>query len=159
MDTLEALSALNERTLPLTHDLHLLSIKKRTLKSQLLLAVPVRLQLHFKGYKIVVESIDICPRLTDDVFKTKGCYACQILSEITFSSCHAGTISLEFQILTIYTRSIILETEPKECRDRNLADRKCYDEKIYWFLETLSKIFLLSHRAQLVPDSAKYFIH
>lgn len=132
-DALEALYATNERALPLTHDLHLLSMEKGTLKSQLLSSAPVRLQLHFQDYKITVQSIDICPRLTDAVFKTKGCYACQILSEMTFfafSSCHAGTISLEFQKISIYTRSINLGTEPQEYSIKFLADEKCYDEKI-----------------------------
>lgn len=132
-DALEALYASKERALPLTHDLHLLSIEKGTLKSQLLSTAPVRLQLHFQNYQIAVESIDVCPRLTNSVVKTKGCYACQILSEMTFSafsSCHAGTTSIEFQVLKLFTQSIVLETEPKEYVVKFLADQKCYDEKI-----------------------------
>ena len=132
-DALETMYKSNERALPLTHDLHMLSVDKGTLKSRLLSTAPVRLQLHFRDYKIMIESADVCSKITDSAIHTKGCYACQILSEMVFtafSTCHAGSVTIEFQVLTLFTQTIILLTEPKEFNIKFLADQKCYDEKI-----------------------------
>ena len=85
-EALERMTSTKERALPLTHDLHLLSIEKVSRKSLLLFTAPICFQLHFRNYKITVDSIDVCPIITDYVMKSKGCYGCQILCGITFTA-------------------------------------------------------------------------
>ncbi|KAG8175021.1 hypothetical protein JTE90_011657 [Oedothorax gibbosus] len=132
-DALIPLYSTKDHALPLTRDLHLMTIDKGKLVSKILSTAPVRVQMHFADYKVSLRVVDVCPRISDNEITTKGCYACNILSELRImahSSCHPGTVSVEFQILSIFTRTLVLETEPKEFVIKFNAEHKCFDEKI-----------------------------
>ncbi|XP_042911055.2 uncharacterized protein [Parasteatoda tepidariorum] len=116
-DGLQTMISTKENSLPLTRDMHLLAVEKGVLKSNLLSSAPVRVQLHFKNYKISLEHNEICPKITSKDIKSKGCYSCQILSKMyitALSNCQAGTVPVEFQVLQLHTQSLYLETEPRE---------------------------------------------
>lgn len=146
-DDLAAIIKDKDRALPLSRDLHLLTIEKGIMKSKLLSTAPVRLQLSFKNYQISLETNDVCPKITTNEITTKGCYSCQILGEMTFkalSSCQAGRVSVEFQILQVFTRTVLLDTEPKDIVIQFLAEFQCYDEKICLVSRTMKSCHKLS---------------
>lgn len=132
-DGLTAMTRTKDRALPLTRDLHLLTIDKGILKSRLLSTAPVRLQLTFKNFQIFIQNHDVCPKITSSDIRTKGCYSCQILATMVLtavSNCHAGTVAVEFQILRLFTQTLFLGTEPKEFTIQFIAEQQCYDEKL-----------------------------
>lgn len=146
-DSLEIMVNSKEKALPLTKDLHLFSMDKNSLKSQLLSTAPVKLSLSFSDYKITLQTTQICPKILDKEVTAKGCYSCQILSELKFfahSSCQSGAVSVEFQKITLYTQSVILETEPKEFIIKFQGDEKCYEEKLCLVSREMKHCKLLS---------------
>ena len=53
------------------------------------------------------------------------------------STCQAGTVSVSFQELTVYTKALQLSTEPTSYVLKFLADKKCYKEKLCLRAQTL----------------------
>ncbi|KAG8176723.1 hypothetical protein JTE90_003354 [Oedothorax gibbosus] len=74
-DVLQSLYTSKEQALPLTRDLHLMTVDKGKLVSKILSTAPVRVQMHFSNYKVSVQTVDVCPKISDTDITTKGCYA------------------------------------------------------------------------------------
>lgn len=132
-DSIKRLQASQEYALPLQKNIHLFSINEGMLQSTQLLSSAVRVQLHFRNYKIQVQTSTICPQLVGESITATGCYNCPILARITFrahSSCQQGIASVELQKINIHTKAIYLKLEETTHIIKFQAEEKCATEKL-----------------------------
>lgn len=132
-DSLDRLRASQEYALPLQKNIHLFKINEGVLQSTQLLSSAVRVQLHFRNYKIAVQSSTICPQLDGESITTTGCYNCPILARLTFkahSSCQPGIATVELQQISIHTKAVYLKLDTTMHIVKFQAEEKCAAEKL-----------------------------
>lgn len=132
-DSIEMLRASQEYALPLQKNIHLFTINEGVLQSTQLLSSAVRVQLHFRNYKIALQTSTICPQLDGESITTTGCYNCPILARLTFtahSSCQPGIVSIQLQQISIHTKAVYLKLDPTTHIVKFQAEEKCATEKL-----------------------------
>lgn len=132
-DSVARLRASQEYALPLQKHIHLFHIEDEKLKSTQLLSSAVRVQLHFRNYKIALQTSTVCPQFDEKSITVTGCYNCALLSRLSFqahSSCQPGLVTVQLQEISVHTKAIFLSLESSEHIIKFQAERKCATEKL-----------------------------